>query len=63
MQVFLGKFIEIITENEKKFDQNRQRINNLNKLLYEYEIQSVESYSPSMNQYLGQNSQNKPESD
>jgi len=46
MQVFLGKFIEIIAENEKKFDQNRQRINNLNKLLYEYEIQSVESYSP-----------------
>jgi len=38
MQGFLGKFIEIIAENEKKFDQNRLRVNNLNKLLYEYEL-------------------------
>jgi len=38
MQNFLNKFIEIIGENEKKFEQNRQRCNTLNKLLYEYEM-------------------------
>jgi len=38
MQAFLTKFVEIILENEKKFDQNRVRVNNLNKLMYEYEL-------------------------
>lgn len=57
MQSFLNKFIEIITENEKRYDLNRQRIESLNKFLYEYERQSVESYSPSVNLYLGKQKQ------
>jgi len=53
MQTFLVKFIDFIAEHEQKHDKNRERIKSLNAFLYEYERQSVESYSPNMNIYLG----------
>lgn len=64
MKVFLNKFIKVIAEAEKKFDLNSKRMQDLNKLLYEYENISLESYSPSMNQYEGKikkNTQSKSE--
>jgi hypothetical protein len=53
MLTFLINFIDIIIENEKKFSSNLKKMNSFNRFLYEYEIQSVESYSPKMNFYLG----------
>lgn len=53
MTQFLNKFIEYINQMIKKFDENNQRFASLNKFLYEYEIHSVQTYSPMMNQYLG----------
>lgn len=38
------------------------KIVSLNKFLYEYEQQSVESYSPSLNLYLGKNKTPKNQS-
>lgn len=55
MQTFLVKFLEVIGDNEKRYNENRKRIESLNKFLYEYERQSVESYSPQMNLYMGKN--------
>lgn len=53
MQSFLTKFTDFIYDHEQRHDKNRDRIKSLNAFLYEYERQSVESYSPNMNIYLG----------
>lgn len=53
MTQFLTKFIEYINTMAKKFEENNARLASLNKFLYEYEIHSVQTYSPSVNQYLG----------
>ena len=37
----------------KKYDENNARASSLNKFLYEYERNSVLTYSPKMNAYLG----------
>jgi hypothetical protein len=37
----------------KKFEENNARLASLNKFLYEYEIHSVQTYSPQVNTYLG----------
>lgn len=55
MRDFLKNLIETITESEKKYEKNRERVRSLNQFLYEYERQSVQSYSPAMNLYLGKN--------
>lgn len=52
---FLSKLMETIIESEKRFEKNRERVQSLNMFLYEYERQSVQSYSPAMNLYLGSN--------
>ncbi len=49
----------MIIDTEKKFDANNKRMQDLNKLLYEYENLSVEAYSPAANKYLGNVSSNK----
>lgn len=46
MKSFLQKFSKIITETEKKFEQNTQRLLKFNHLLYEYENLSLVTYSP-----------------
>jgi hypothetical protein len=56
MSQFLTKFMEYINQMIKKFDENNQRFASLNKFLYEYEIHSVQTYSPMINQYLGSKS-------
>lgn len=56
MSQFLTKFIEYISTMAKKFEENNARLASLNKFLYEYEIHSVQTYSPSVNQYLGSKS-------
>ena len=53
MRDFLSKIMDTIIESEKRFEKNRQRVQGLNRFLYEYERQSVQSYSPAMNVYLG----------
>lgn len=53
MTVFLLKFIEYVNTMAKKFEENNVRLASLNKFLYEYEIHSVQTYSPKINQYLG----------
>jgi len=44
-----------MSDFEKKFDINCKRMIELNKLLYEYESLSMESYSSDTNKYLGKN--------
>ena len=56
---FLSKLMETIIESEKRFEKNRERVQSLNMFLYEYERQSVQSYSPAMNLYLGSNQAQK----
>jgi len=62
MKDFLKKFVKVITECEKKFSLNSQRIADLNRLLYEYEHLSFETYSPATNEYLGQVTANQMQS-
>jgi hypothetical protein len=45
MQIFLIKLINYTIENEKKFDANRKKMNNLNKYFYEYEKLSADCYA------------------
>jgi hypothetical protein len=59
MRDFLSKLMDTIIESEKRFEKNRQRVQSLNMFLYEYERQSVQSYSPAMNLYLGSNQAQK----
>jgi len=59
MQTFLTKFIEYVNTMSKKFEENNAKLASLNKFLYEYEIHSVQTYSPQINIYLG-NVRNMP---
>lgn len=59
MQAFLVKLINYTIENEKKFDANRKRMNNLNKFFYEYEKLSADCYAIDTQQIQGSNQQNK----
>lgn len=45
MRKLLDKFIVMISEAEKKFELNIKRMRELNKMIYEYENLSVESYT------------------
>ena len=38
---------------QKKYEENNAKATSLNKFLYEYELQSVLTYSPKVNKYLG----------
>ena len=49
MKNFLTKFIKILFETEKRFDQNSKRMQKFNELLYEYENLSIKTYSPHVN--------------
>lgn len=53
MHTFLNKFLEEVAQKEKKFEEDVIRSASLNKFLYEYEVNSVLSYSPKLNAYLG----------
>jgi hypothetical protein len=59
MQIFLIKLINYTIENEKKFDANRKKMNNLNKYFYEYEKLSADCYAIDTAQIQGSNQQNK----
>lgn len=53
MSAFLVKLLEEVEKREKKFEEDVVKNASLNKFLYEYEINSVQSYSPHTNAYLG----------
>ena len=40
----INQYLQTISEAEKKFEQNIKRYEDLNKLLYEYETLSMETY-------------------
>lgn len=44
MRKLLEKFVSIISESEKKFELNILRVKELNKMLFEYENLSIETY-------------------
>ena len=46
MKNYLDKFMRVIVESEKKFDISSKNNKILNKLLYEYETLSLETYAP-----------------
>ena len=46
MKNYLDKFMRVIVESEKKFDISSKNNKILNKLLYEYEVLSLETYAP-----------------
>jgi uncharacterized coiled-coil protein SlyX len=55
MRDLIRNLVDQVTENEKRIDKNKEKMKNLNQLLYQYESLSVDSYSPAMNLYLGKN--------
>lgn len=55
MKRLYEKMIGVVVEAEKRFESNCKKLQELNKLLYEYENLSMEIYSPNLNLYSGSN--------
>lgn len=53
MKEFLEKFLEYLDKAAKTFQENNAKLGTLNNFLYEYEVHSVQTYGPQMNQYMG----------